>query len=361
MLEEVTNSWAIGLHSFLDVSHFKPVVSNLWDKETFNVQPLNDMKTKKSVVLLGYLILSWTILYIMYEKCLNSLLRRMRIPLVQRSRIIDAAWNCGFCFGSICYLKSSAIETINFFSEGQEVMHEELGVVLYKSFYFHRAGVEIFCHGAWTKGWANLLFASFVMNPYQEKWCTVVSTFLFYKAIDTIVVNVCRILLCVSHFSGRKLPKLFFFVHCLSWTYLYVLFVPKLMLRLEKTNYTRAEIGLWLWFIAECIDSVWLRLLGCAKATHWLEICLFPAPTREAIELAGIQKRHRDSLKKLVNRTSKKSELWQTMLCAVAIKKKLQRIRQAKQNNSESTFDSAQVKLTETETMEEKNEEGKDE
>lgn len=48
-------------------------------------------------------------------------------------------------------------------------MHEELGVVLYKSFYFHRAGVEIFCHGAWTKGWANLLFASFVMNPYQEK------------------------------------------------------------------------------------------------------------------------------------------------------------------------------------------------
>ncbi|XP_053970752.1 uncharacterized protein LOC128889034 [Hylaeus anthracinus] len=354
MLEEVTNSWAIGLHSFLDVSQFTPMVSNLWDKETFNVQHLIDTKIKKADVLLGYSILLWVILYLMYEKCLNSLLRRMRIPLVQRSRIIEAVWNCGFCFGSICYLKSSTIKTINFFSEGREVTHEELGVILHKSFYFHRAGVEIFCHGAWSKGWANLLFASFVMNPYQEKWCTVVSTFLFYKAIDTIVINICRILLCVFHFRGRKLAKLFFFVHCLGWIYLYVLFVPKLMLRLEKTTYTRAELGLWLWFTAECIDSVWLRLLGCAKATYWLEICLFPRPTREAIVLAGIQKRHRDSLRKLVNKTSKKTELWQTMLCAVAIKKKLKKIRQAKQNDSELTIDSAETEKTQVENEEER-------
>ncbi|XP_043249515.1 uncharacterized protein LOC122395742 [Colletes gigas] len=326
MLEEVTNSWAIGLHSFLDVSHFTPMVSNLWDKEAFNVQHLNDPKIKKSDVLLGYLILFWVILYLMYEKCLNSLLRRMRVSLMQRSRLIEAVWNCGFCFGSICYLKSSAIKNTNFFSEGREAMYEELGVILHKSFYFHRAGLEIFCHGAWRKGWANLLFASFVMNPYQEKWCTIVSTFLFYKATDTIVVNVCRILLCVSHFNGRKLPKLLFSVHCFDWIYLYVLFVPKFMLRLEKTSYARAELGLYLWFIAECIDSVWLRLLGYAKATHWLEICLFPPPTQEAIELAGIQKRHRDSLKKSVNRGSKKTELWQTMLCAVAIKKKLKEL-----------------------------------
>lgn len=60
---------------------------------------------------------------------------------------------------------------------------------------------------------------------------------------------------------------------------------------------------------------MWFRLLRCGKATHWLEICLFPPPTQEAIELAGIQKRHRDSLKKLVNRTSKKAELWQTLFC----------------------------------------------
>lgn len=49
------------------------------------------------------------------------------------------------------------------------------------------------------------------------RWCTVVNTFMFYKAFDTIVINICRISLCTSQFIGRKLPKLLFFLHCLSW------------------------------------------------------------------------------------------------------------------------------------------------
>lgn len=361
MLEEVANIWPIGLRSFLDVSQFSPMVSNLWDKETFSVQEIDNTKVKKSDVLLGYLILLWVLLYLAYEKCLNSLLRRMCIPLMQRSRIIEAVWNCGFCFGSVCYLILSTVKTSHFFSNEREVTHEELGVTLHKSFYFHRAGVQIFCHGAWTKGLAYLLFASFVVNPYQEKWCTIVSTFLFYKAVDAILVNICRILLCISHFNGRKLlPKLLFCIHCLNWIYLYVLFVPRLMLWPEKSTYMRAEIGLWLWFITECIDSIWLRLLGCARAVHWLEISLFPPPTREAIELAGIQKRHRNSLKKVVNRASNKTELWQTMLCAMAIKKKIKRIRQAKENDSEVMIDSTEKELPRADVTDARDEKSKD-
>ncbi|OAD62188.1 hypothetical protein WN48_07442 [Eufriesea mexicana] len=347
MLEETANGWMVGLYSFFEISQFTPIVSNLWDKETSSVQYINATKIKKLDVLLGYLILFWVILYLMYEKCLNSLLRRMRIPLMQRNRIIKAVWNCGFCFGSICYLKSPTIKTLNFVSEELEITHEELGVILHKSFYFHRAGIEILCNGAWTKGWANLLFASFIMNSYQKKWCTIVSTFLFYTAVNTIIIDTCRILLCISHYSGRKLSKLLFCLHGLSWIYLHALFVPKLMLWPENINYSRMQFGLWLWFTAECLDSVWFRLLGCVKATHWLEICLFPSPTREAIELAGIQKRHRDSLKKLVNRTSKKTELWQTLFCAVAIKKKIKRIRQAKQSNSIQVINSIEEKKEE--------------
>ena len=71
MLEEVANSWAIGLHSLLDVSQFTPMVSSLWDRETFNIQPLSDTKVKKSDVLLGHLILFWVVLYLAYEKCLD--------------------------------------------------------------------------------------------------------------------------------------------------------------------------------------------------------------------------------------------------------------------------------------------------
>lgn len=352
MLEEVAFIWSIGLDPLYDVNEFKPVVPNLWEKKDSDVQDITDTKVRKVDVLLGNLILFWVVLYFMYEKCLNSLLRRMRIPLMQRSRIIEAVWNCGFCVGSVCYLKSSTITTINIFSDERKVTHEELGVILHRSFYFHRAGIEIFCNGAWIKGLTNLMFSSFVMNPYEEKWCTIVSSFLYYKAVDTIIVNVCRILLCVPQPGGKILPKVFFFLHCRSWTYLYVLFVPKLMLLPEKTNYTQGELGLWLWFAVECIDSVWFRLIGCARAVHWLEICLFPPPTREAIELAGIQKRHRDSLKKVIHR-SKKNELLQTMLCAVAIKKKLKRIRQAKQNESALTNDLNETRSPEIDPMEE--------
>lgn len=127
---------------------------------------------------------------------------------------------------------------------------------------------------------------------------------------------------------------------------------------------------------------MWFRFLAYAKATHWLETCLFPLPTQETIELAGIQKRHRDSLKKLVNRTSKRAELWQTLFCkyiqikhlhidiscdfliklgAVAIKKKIKRIRQAKQSDSILMDNFTEEKLIATEEIKEINKEQKDE
>lgn len=61
--------------------------------------------------------------------------------------------------------------------------------------------------------------------------------------------------------------------------------------------------------------QIWLKIFRHAKATYWLEICLFPPPTQEAIELAGIHKRHIESLKKFNNKTAKRAELWQTLVC----------------------------------------------
>lgn len=88
MLEEVANIWPIGLRSFLDVSQFSPMVSNLWDKETFSVQEIDNTKVKKSDVLLGYLILLWVLLYLAYEKCLNVSPRRIAVPLFRVALLI---------------------------------------------------------------------------------------------------------------------------------------------------------------------------------------------------------------------------------------------------------------------------------
>lgn len=349
MYEQAASSWAVGLYSLLDPTKFLPFLPNLWNKQTIGSRYLNDPKVQDIDVLVGYLILFWVMLYLVYEKCLNSLLRRMRFPLMQRSRIIEAAWNCGFCFGSICYMKSSAMQILSFASQEQGMTYQEFGIALHKSFYFHQAGIDILCHGAWIKGCTNLLFASFVLNPYQQnyKWCAVTSTFLMYKTIDIVIVNACRILLCIFQTVGRSISKLLFLLHCLTWIYLYLHYVPTSMLWSKEVKYARAEPGLWLWFAAECLDSIWLRLIGHAKATHWLEICLFPPPTQEAIELAGIHKRHRESLRKCNVKKAKKVELWQTLVCAMAIKKKIKRIREAKNNTDVSMKD-----LKETEPFE---------
>lgn len=92
----------------------------------------------------------------------------MRLPLVQRNRIIKAVWNCGFCFGSICYV-SSPTQFLNLAPQEQGMTYQKMGIAEHKGFYFHQAGIDILCHGAWVKGCANLLFASFILNPYPQK------------------------------------------------------------------------------------------------------------------------------------------------------------------------------------------------
>lgn len=37
---------------------------------------------------------------------------------------------------------------------------------------------------------------------------------------------------------------------------MYLYYVPTYMLWSEKVEYARTEPGLWLWFAAECLDSV---------------------------------------------------------------------------------------------------------
>lgn len=99
-MEETVNNWVIVLHSIFDVLHFKPIVANLWDKETFNMQRMNEIRIKKSDVLLGYLIPFWIILYFMYEKCLNVSFKNLFI--FSRSFFVLINEFVNFFFGFTC-------------------------------------------------------------------------------------------------------------------------------------------------------------------------------------------------------------------------------------------------------------------
>ncbi|XP_015180875.1 PREDICTED: uncharacterized protein LOC107068694 [Polistes dominula] len=345
MTQYVEASSAMKWHSLMDITNFLPYPLNMWNKIVITEDLTeNNNRIRNVNTFLGYFILIWAIIYLAYKKCLNSLLRRMCIPLTQRYRIIEAAWNCGFCFCSIWYIMHMPTKNLNFSLNGWNITHQELAIILYKSFFFHRAGVAIICHNAWVHGLTNLLFASYVLNMLYEKQYKVENAFLFYRAVDIILIDICRILICSSQVIG-EVGKLFakwtatllFSIHCLNWVYLYIFFIPKMMWP-EKV-----DLALLIWFLAECSNSVWLKLCECAKATHWLEICLFPPPSKEAIELANIQKRHQKSMKKSVNVKSKKNDLAKALLCAMVIKKKIHRIRSEKdtkfqQNNLKPTY-----------------------
>jgi len=59
------------------------------------------------------------------------------------------------------------------------------------------------------------IYYMFMFHSYR--WCTVTSIFLMYKTIDIVIVNVCRILLCIFQTVGRPVSKLLFLLHCLTW------------------------------------------------------------------------------------------------------------------------------------------------
>ncbi|XP_015606206.1 uncharacterized protein LOC107272978 [Cephus cinctus] len=331
MLEEMTNSWAPKFHSLLDLTLFLPFAPNFQNNLQIEEKKIADLD-----IFVGYLILLWAMLYMLYEKCLNVLLRSMRFPLMQRSRIIDAVWSCGFCFGSISFLKFSAMITPELSSLQLEEGRLELGLILHKSFYLHHAGIKIFCRGSWLKGWTDLLFALLIINSHQHKWCPIIINILFYKTINTLLVEICRISLSLWQTKfGKLVTKTLFLCYCLNWIYVYTCFVPD---SLRENNNIPLQLYLWMWYISECLNSVWVKLLGNFNSSHWLEACLFLPPTPEALELARIRKRHRDSLKnnRSSTKTPKKIEFWRTLLCAIAMKKKIRRMRQAKQNKTQT-------------------------
>jgi hypothetical protein len=72
MYEQAASNWAIGLYSLFDPTNFLPFLPNLlWNKQAIGSRYPNDTKIRDTDVLVGYLILFWVLLYLLYEKCLN--------------------------------------------------------------------------------------------------------------------------------------------------------------------------------------------------------------------------------------------------------------------------------------------------
>lgn len=71
MYEQAASNWAVGLYSLFDPMNFLPFVPQLWNRHAAGSRYPNDTKICDTDVLVGYLVLFWMTLYLLYDKCLN--------------------------------------------------------------------------------------------------------------------------------------------------------------------------------------------------------------------------------------------------------------------------------------------------
>ncbi|XP_051165441.1 uncharacterized protein LOC127284169 isoform X1 [Leptopilina boulardi] len=321
LFEEAINRWTLQISTFLDYKNLVPQFKN---NEIYE----NLMKKKfirnESDAFVGYLILFWSLLFLIYKKLFNKLLRRKCFPLIQRNRIINTVWDYIFSIITLNYLlyiffhslKNSTLPNIN-----------KLIAFFYKSFYIHQAGVNIFIFGSWLKGCSTLFFAFLVFHPYSERLDLAVFLLLLLKVVDATILSTCRFLLC---FWNKQIHliivKILFICHCLTWSYIYIYFVPKSILWGSNNKNPTERLQIWMWFISECLNSVWLKLF------EGFDVYFFPPLSKESIDFLNRIKEQKALLRKQPNvQSRKKAELLKTVTCIMSVKKKLKRMRKAKE------------------------------
>ncbi|XP_051165442.1 uncharacterized protein LOC127284169 isoform X2 [Leptopilina boulardi] len=81
-----------------------------------------------------------------------------------------------------------------------------------------------------------------------------------------------------------------------------------------------------MWFISECLNSVWLKLF------EGFDVYFFPPLSKESIDFLNRIKEQKALLRKQPNvQSRKKAELLKTVTCIMSVKKKLKRMRKAKE------------------------------
>lgn len=321
LFEEAINSWTLQISTFLD---HRKVAADFKNNEVVDNLVKKKFIRNECDAFVGYLLLFWSLLFLIYKKWFNKLLRQKCFPLIQRNRIINTVWDCIFCIITVNYLfyiffqslKYSTLPNIN-----------KLIAFLYKSFYIHQTGVNIFIFRSWMKGCSTLLFAFFVFHPYPERLDPAVFLLLSLKIIDATILAMCRLILC---FWNRQIHlifmKMLFICHCLTWSYLYIYFVPKYILLGSNNKNPSEKFLMWMWYFSECLNSVWLKLF------EGFDVYFFPPLSKESIDFVNRIKEQKALLKKQPNvQRRKKAELLKTVTCVMSVKKKLKRMRKAKE------------------------------
>jgi len=72
MYGEAASNWAVCLYSLFDPTNVLPFFPSVWNERALgNSRYPNNARVRDTDVLVGYLVLFWSMLYLLYETCLN--------------------------------------------------------------------------------------------------------------------------------------------------------------------------------------------------------------------------------------------------------------------------------------------------
>ncbi|XP_014230109.1 uncharacterized protein LOC106654660 [Trichogramma pretiosum] len=306
-----------------------------WSHYPFNIQlkpNTADFIKNRSInindkVLILYILVASTTLHLIFKKMLNQYLRRTGHGLLHRNRISTITWTyiCNFMI---------LVYTIFLW---HYILNPEMNVIIMKSFYIHHSLI-LLSSGYWQKAFSNMMFMLFLFGIPRQSLRPPVSTMFLLKSIDSLIFDIVRILYLrwpvkVKTFYARMIYGLY----CIYWTYAYIIDIPLYILLPYNYQSLNELLLICLWFISQYFDFVWFDFIRHCNTDKFLERCLFPKPSFNRMYLSKIVKRHKymQNRKYKQHQASHKKELWQTLKCALTVKKKINRLRKVKKSKEE--------------------------
>ncbi|XP_014213124.1 uncharacterized protein LOC106642773 [Copidosoma floridanum] len=205
---------------------------------------------------------------------------------------------------------------------------DNLMEIIIKSFYIHYSGIMILVDKNWFQGLLNFFLTLSVFGINNRSLQSKAIEIFSVHAVHLLLSDIFRLsyLQFLTHNKEFKkahprFPYLYYLLVwsflCLAHTLLHVISVPfnQLYLRYED-----------LFFPVILLE---LRLIF-----SW-ELWLFPIPSSESLHLKSILSNFRNQ-RKTAEKTSLKKQIWQTLICTMVMKKKINRLKKAKQAKAEN-------------------------
>lgn len=307
--------------------HF-PQVREFWKKRNVYCSDGEEVSVVSCVI--TYFI-AFTVVYLLYAKCLQGLLKRMELAEINRSYLLEALWYVGLFSASIpsCVGKLMLDYNLNSLQNAYQVFLNEKAFISEERVPNHLVFLFIlFCalsaHSVWltwskdgfnVEFFTRLCFFLFFSSTYSLRCVLLGLICMLLININTMCAETTRIFCILNSkrslrtYSVKYISYMFFILYCIFWSAAFLYIFPTRVMRRAITMHVKVpedvpakvvlNAALWGYFWLQLFwapASVAVRHLACRVGRrHYnvLDAVLFPARDAVLAELRALRSRVR--------------------------------------------------------------------